>query len=209
MNREIRKNSHYETLSHKKQVMTDIVVTLLVFALFLLSNLYSPKNTAFFGFDYAYRCMGIYTPNPFWNATYLATRPFAIICFFETVKVLSEYQRDFQWKNCTLFAVSLLLTTMTKPSFTMVVVPLIGLILLVQLIVSRGKSFRNTFRLCVTMIPTGIALLYQFSGIFTGTNAMGEETGIAIGFAKVWSNYSKSISLSIVMEWHCLLVSFS
>lgn len=66
MNREIRKSSHYETLSHKKQVMTDIVVTLLVFALFLLSNLYSPKNTAFFGFDYAYRCMGIYTPNPFW-----------------------------------------------------------------------------------------------------------------------------------------------
>jgi len=153
MNREIRKSSHYETLSHKKQVMTDIVVTLLVFALFLLSNLYSPKNTAFFGFDYAYRCMGIYTPNPFW----------------------------------------------TKPSFTMVVVPLIGLILLVQLIVSRGESFRNAFRLCVTMIPTGIALLYQFSGIFTGTNAMGEETGIAIGFAKVWSNYSKSIPLSIVM----------
>ena len=82
--------------------MMDILVTLLVFSLFLLSNLYSPKNTAFFGFDYAYRCMGIYTPNPFWNATYLATRPFAIICFFETVKVLSEYQKDFQWKNCVL-----------------------------------------------------------------------------------------------------------
>lgn len=48
---------------------------------------------------------------------------------------------DFQWKNCTLFAVSLLLTTMTKPSFTMVVVPLIGMILLVQLIASRGKAF--------------------------------------------------------------------
>ena len=49
------------------------------------------------------------------------------------------------------------------------------------------------------MIPTGIALLYQFSGIFTGTNARGEETGIAIGLAKVWSNYSKSIPLSIIM----------
>ena len=199
MNREIRKVSHYDDLTQGRQAMTDILVTLLVFSLFLLSNLYSPKNTAFFGFDYAYRCMGIYTPNPFWNATYLATRPFAIICFFETVKVLSEYEKDFQWKNCVLFAVSLLLTTMTKPSYTMVVVPLIGLILLIQLIVSRGKSFRNAFCLCVTMIPTGIALLYQFSGIFTGTNAMGEETGIAIGFAKVWSNYSKSIPLSIIM----------
>lgn len=63
----------------------------------------------------------------------------------------------------------------------------------------QRKSFRNAFCLCVTMIPTGIALLYQFSGIFTGTNAMGEETGIAIGFAKVWSNYCKSIPLSIIM----------
>lgn len=208
MNREIRKQNHYEELTHGRQVMTDIAVTFLVFALFLLSNLYSPKNTAFFGFDYAYRCMGIYTPNPFWNATYLATRPFAVICFFETGKVLSEYQsypkvfpwnKGFPWKSCALFAGSLLLTTMTKPSYTMVVVPLIAVILLVQLIVSHGKSFRNAFSLCLTMIPTGIALLYQFSGIFTGTNAMGEETGIAIGFAKVWSNYSKSIPLSILM----------
>ncbi len=54
----------------------------------------------------------------------------------------------------------------------------------IQSIVSRGKSFRNAFCLCVTMIPTGIALLYQFSGIFTGTNAMGEETGIAIGLCQ-------------------------
>ena len=205
MNREVRKINHYETLSQGRQTAWDIAVTLLVFSLFLLSNLYSPKNTAFFGFDYAYRCMGIYTPNPFWNATYLATRPFAIVCFFETVNVLSEYQGyrtdsgKFPWKNCALFAGSLLLTTMTKPSYTMVVVPVIALILLVQLIASRGKSFRNAFCLCITMIPTGIALLYQFSGIFTGTNALGEETGIAIGFAKVWSNYSKSIPLSILM----------
>lgn len=46
--------------------------------------------------------------------------------------------------------------------------------------------------------PHGIALLYQFSGIFTD-ECHGEETGIAIGFAKVWSNYSKSIPLSIIM----------
>lgn len=206
MNRETRKIWDYDTLSRSRQVALDVGVTLAVFILFLVSNLYSPKNTAFFGFDYAYRCMGIYTPNPFWNATYLATRPFAIVCFFTTVDILSEYQkypkgtlREFPWKKCLPFAVSLLLTTMTKPSYTMVVVPLIGLILLVQLIASRGKSFRNAFFLCVTMIPTGIALLYQFSGIFMGTNAMGEETGIAVGFAAVWSLFSFNIPLSILM----------
>ena len=113
MNREIRKNSHYEILSHKKQVMTDIVVTLLVFALFLLSNLYSPKNTAFFGFDYAYRCMGISYTESFLDTHLPGNQTLQeIVSLFETVKVLSEYQRDFSVEELfTLFAVSLLLTT--------------------------------------------------------------------------------------------------
>lgn len=199
MNREVRSFTDYRDLSGKKQVAVDIAVTAAVFALFLLSNLYSPKNTAFFGFDYAYRVMGIYTPNPFWNATYLATRPFAIICFFEAVTVLGEYREHFEWKRCIPFAVGLFFTTLTKPSYTLVIVPLMGIILLFQLIASRGRSFYNAFRLCVTMIPTGLVLLYQYSGLFTGVNSRGEDTGIGFAFAKVWSNYSKNIPLSIVM----------
>lgn len=199
MNREIKAYVEYGKLGHRRQAAVDITVTAAVFVLFLLSHLYSPKNTAFFGFDYAYRCMGIYTPNPFWNATYMATRPFAIICFFEAAKLLREYEKEFSWKKCMPFAVSLLLTTLTKPSYTLVILPLMAIIFLFQLIRSRGKSFRNAFSLCMTMIPTGLVLLYQYSGVFTGTNAMGEETGIAIEFAKVWSNYSKNIPLSILM----------
>lgn len=199
MNREIKTFVEYEKLSTKKQAAVDIMVTVAVLVLFLLSHLYSPKNTAFFGFDYAYRCMGIYTPNPFWNATYMATRPFAIICFFEAAKILGEYESDFSRKKCIPFALSLLLTTLTKPSYTMVLLPLMAVILLFHLIRSKGKSFRNAIYLCVTMIPTGLALLYQYAGVFTGTNVMGEETGIGIAFAEVWSNYSKNIPLSILM----------
>lgn len=196
----------------------DLAVTFLAFALFLLGNLYSPKNTAFFGFDYAYRCMGIYTPNPIWNATYMATRGFAVICFFEGCRVLglvdrlwkdgaagapegasiSGRRRDF-CRACVPFAVSLFLTTITKPSFTMVMVPAMGIVLLVQLLVSRGRSFRCAFLLCVCMLPTGMDLLYQFFGVFTGTNVMGEETGIGFAFAKVWNIYSKNIPLSVLM----------
>lgn len=199
LNREVRSFTDYDTLQGKKKVAVDVAVTGAVFVLFLISNLYSPKNTAFFGFDYAYRCMGIYTPNPFWNATYMATRPFAIICFFEAVAVLRDYRSNFSWKCCMPFAISLLLTTLTKPSYTLVIVPLLGIILLCQLIGSKGKSFQNAFKLCVTMIPTGLALLYQYSGLFTGVNSRGEDTGIGFDFALVWSNYSKSIPLSIVM----------
>ena len=188
-------------------------ITLATFALFLLGNLYSPKNTAFFGFDYAYRCMGIYTPNPIWNATYLATRPFTIICFFEAARVLRRYRmyfpqfayaRDKQeyrkaGKEYLPFAAGLFLMTVTKPSYTLVLVPLMGVLLLSDLIRSGGKSLCSAFFLCVTMIPTGLDLLYQFFGVFSGTNVKGEETGIGFAFAKVWSNFSKNIPLSIVM----------
>lgn len=199
MERQVRDNLDTAGWSRPKTGALNLAVTGMVFALFLLGNLYSPKNTAFFGFDYAYRCMGIYTPNPIWNATYLAARPFTIICFFEAAKVLKSYREEFSWKGSLPFAVSLFLMTITKPSYTMVLVPLIGIMLLADLIGSRGKSLKNAFFLCVTMIPTGFNLLYQFFGVFTGTNVKGEETGIGFAFAKVWSNYSKNIPLSIVM----------
>lgn len=200
-----------------RRLILDLSVTFLSFALFLLGNLYSPKNTAFFGFDYAYRCMGIYTPNPIWNATYLATRAFAAVCFFEGCRMLGLVEKLWKervslgggnntswkglapWRECIPFAVSLFLTTITKPSFTLVIVPAMGMLLLLQLARSRGKSFPYAFGLCVFMIPTGLDLLYQFFGVFTGTNVMGEETGIGFAFAKVWGNYSKNIGLSIFM----------
>ncbi len=199
MDREVKDGLNIAQWSKGKVLALDLSITFMSFALFLLGNLYSPKNTAFFGFDYAYRCMGIYTPNPIWNATYLATRPFTVICFFEAAKVLKNYQKDFSWKGCIPFAVSLFLMTITKPSYTMVLVPLMGIMLLVDLVKSKGKSFKNAFFLCVTMIPTGIDLLYQFFGVFTGTNVKGEETGIGIAFGLVWNNFTKSIPLSIVM----------
>lgn len=199
MHREVRAFVAYGQLSDRKRMAVDVAVTVAVFVLFLLSHLYSPKQTSFFGYNYVYRCMGIYTPNPFWNATYMATRPFAIICFFEAARILREYEEDFSWKKCIPFAGSLLLTTLTKPSYTLVVLSLMAVILLFQLIRSRGRSFRNAFCLCVTMIPTGIALLYQYSGVFMGTNVMGEETGIGIAFAKVWSNFAANIPMSILM----------
>ena len=199
MDREVKAGLNVAEWSRGKLLALDLSITFMVFALFLLGNLYSPKNTAFFGFDYAYRCMGIYTPNPIWNATYLATRPFTIVCFFEAAKVLKNYRKGFTWKGCIPFAVTLFLMTITKPSYTMVLVPLMGILLLVDLIRSKGSSFKNAFLLCVTMIPTGLHLLYQFFGVFTGTNVKGEETGIGVAFGLVWNNYTKSIPLSIVM----------
>lgn len=173
--------------------------TLAVFSVFFMSMIYSARGHSFWGFDYIYRCMGILTPNPYWNATYLAVRPFTVLAFFQTAEILQEYEEKFSWKRGIWLGSVVFLATFTKPSFTQVLLPVLGIVLLYRLIRRKFKNFKNTFYLCCCLIPTGLLLLYQFFGVFTGTNSKGEETGIGFEVGKAWQVYSDNIPLSLVM----------
>lgn len=177
----------------------ELVSTLAVFSLFFVSMVYSPRGTAFFGFDYIYRCMGILTPNPYWNATYLAVRPLTIATFFLGIDLLAEYEMVLSWKKVTAFGVLVFLCTFTKPSFTFILVPTGAVILLYRLLKNKGKTWKNTLLFCLSLLPTGVLLLYQFSNVFTGTNSHAEETGIGFELFKAWHVYSNNIPLSLVM----------
>ena len=160
---------------------------------------YAPRGHGFFGFDYIYRCQGVYTPNPYWNATYLATRPFSILSFFVGVKLLDTYEAQAILRDYIIFSVAFLFTTLTKPSYIMVAVPVYGLNMLYRLVKARFKNIKNTVLFGLTFLPAGFVCLYQFFGVFSGTNVKGEETGIAFGFLKAWHIYSQNVPLSIVM----------
>lgn len=177
----------------------DMLVSVLALSLFFVAMLYAPRGHGFFGFDYIYRCSGSYTPNPFWNATYLATRPFSIVCFFSGVRMLDSYEKQINRRDYVVFTVSLFLTTMTKPSYTFVAVVTFAVIMLYRFLRSRFGNFKQSLILGLAFIPTGCLLLYQFAGVFTGTNSMGEETGIGFEIAKAWSIYSGNIPLSVFM----------
>ena len=177
----------------------ELVSTLAVFSLFFVSMVYSPRGTAFFGFDYIYRCMGILTPNPYWNATYLAVRPLTIATFFLGIDLLAEYETVLSWKKVTAFGVLVFLCTFTKPSFTFILVPTGAVILLYRLLKNKGKTWKNTLLFCLSLLPTGVLLLYQYSNVFTGTNSHAEETGIGFELFKAWHVYSNNIPLSLVM----------
>ena len=188
-------------------VKWDMLVSVLSLSLLFVSMLYAPRGHGFFGFDYIYRCSGSYTPNPFWNATYLATRPFSIVCFFSGVRLLDCYEKQIGLREMTsdikkdyiIFMVSLFLTTITKPSYTLVAVVTFAVILLYRFLRSRFGNFKQSVWFGVTFLPAGCALLYQYMGVFTGTNSMGEETGMGLEIAKAWSIYSDNIPLSIFM----------
>lgn len=143
--------------------------------------------------------MGVFSPNPFHNATYLAARPFSIVAVFVFVDLLDAYEKAFDVRKSIWFSMVLLLATMTKPSFTIVFCGAAGLIMLYRMFQSRFANLKNTILLGCMFLPTFIDLLYQFSGVFVGTDSKGMETGIGFGFFKVWREYCSNYAAAIVL----------
>jgi hypothetical protein len=177
----------------------DAAVNFFVFSLFFVSMFYGPRGYAIFGYDYIYRCAGILTANPYWNATYLAVRPFTILCFFWTAELLEVYEAGLPVKKAVLLAAFSFLAAFTKPSFAFVQLPVAGCVLLYRLIASKFRNWKNTLRFGCCFLPAGFLLLSQFFGVFVGENVLGEETGIGIGMGKAWQLHSFNIPLSVML----------
>lgn len=210
---------------HGRKWMAGVLVSLVSVSLFFISMLFPPKGIYLPGIKYTY--LGVFTSNPFHNATYMAARPFAILAFFQYVKLLSGYEPvyagkrrtaisaacqtapvertdaagDAALKDYVLFALFLLLATMTKPSFTIVLVGTAGLIMLYRLIRSGFCNFLPTLKLGLCFLPTFADLLYQYKGVFVPKE--GAEGGIGFCFGRIWGLYCDNIPLAV-----CLAVGF-
>ncbi len=206
------------------QWLPGVLVSLVSVSLFFISMLYPPDGIYLPGISFKY--LGVFTPNPFHNATYMAARPFAILAFLWFVKLLPVYEGGVRrsaalsregaasgdgtadaeggfatLRDYILFSVFLLLATMTKPSFTIVLVGTAGLIMLYRMAASRFRNFVPTIQLGLCFVPTFVDLLYQFKGVFVPEE--GAEGGIGFCFGEVWGYYCSNLPLAI-----CLAVGF-
>lgn len=179
--------------------MPGILLSILAISLFFISMLYPPTGIYLPGIKFKY--LGVFTANPFHNATYMAARPFAILAFLWYVKLLPVYEKGPMLKDYVLFSVFLFLATMTKPSFTIVLVGTAGLIMLYRLFRSKFKNFVPTIQLGLCFVPTFLDLLYQFKGVFVPQE--GAEGGIGFCFGEVWGYYCSNIPLAV-----CLAIGF-
>lgn len=174
-----------------------LIAVLLSFSMFFVSMLYLPGGMYLPGLGRKY--LGTFTPNPYHNITYMATRPFATLAFFQFVRIVDYYEEKTDVKEFCLFGLSLLLTTMTKPSYTLVLVSTAGLLMLYRLFRSKWKTFKRAFYLGLAFVPTFIDLLYQFGGVFGRHSLAGEEGGIGFGLASVWKIYTGNIPFSMAL----------
>lgn len=177
------------------------IFSFLTVSLFFISMLYPPKGIYLPGIRFRY--LGVFTANPFHNATYMAARPFAILAFLWYGKLLDVYEEGIgkKGKDYLFFAVFLFAATMTKPSFTLVMVSGAGLLMLYRLVRSGFKTLVPTVQLGLCFVPTFLALLYQYTGVFVP--AEGDEGGLGFCFGTVWAEYCDNIPLGI-----CLAMGF-
>lgn len=178
--------------------LAGVVISLISVSLFFISMLF-PVGDIFYLPGIKYHYLGVFTSNPFHNATYMAARPFALLAFFWYAKLLDRYEEGYngQFKEYVLFSASMLIATMTKPSFTIVLVGAAGLIMLYRLFRSKFKNFIPTIQLGLCFIPTFIDLLYQFKGVFVPEE--GAEGGIGFCFGEVWGYYCDNIPLAVFL----------
>lgn len=189
----------------EKQTNSPFLSTITTICLFFLSMIY---GNIFFSFGIINRYVGVNSPNPWHNMTYMAARPFMILAFFMGAITLSHYENDFKSGNkierntffkYAFFSIALLLATMTKPSYTLVHMGTAGLIMLYRFIRTKTKNFRQSLSLGIFYIPTIIDLLYQYFAEFTGGAYVGDEQGIGVGLFHIWSHNSHNIPLSVIL----------
>ena len=172
-------------------------ILLISYSLFFVSMLYPPVGIYLPGMRL--RNLGVFSPNPYYNQTYLAARGFAIVAFFLFAHILTYYEDHADKKEYIAFSVFLLLATLTKPSFTFVLVSAAAVHMIVRLIISKGKKYKEFLYLLATAVPTFITLIIQFGGVFGASSHAGADGGVGFGIGKAWSVYTGNIVLAVML----------
>lgn len=168
----------------------------LPYVMLLVSMIWLPGDNNSYGLEYRY--LGVFTPNPWHNQTYLASRPFAIIAFIIFTKIIGYYEERVDIKDYLIFSIALLVATMTKPSFTLVFGSVTLLFLIVRLVMHRFKTLEKTIMLGLCFLPTVAGLIIQYMSTFSD-NASEAEEGIGFSFLTVWSLFSSNVPLSLLL----------
>lgn len=183
-------------------VKRGILSTLLVFSLLFVSMLYpltylGQYHTHDEGFLYRY--LGTFTPNPYHSATYLTARSLSVPAFFLFVDILGFYEREDKWfhPRYLCFSLFLLLTTLAKPSFTLVLVSAAGVIMLWRLLAGRFQKVKAFFQMGIWFIPTFLVLLYQFDSVFRPDS--NTDSGVGFGFLTAWSTVTDNVPRAILL----------
>ena len=156
--------------------------------------------------------LGQGSPNLWHSPTTVAVRPFMILITVLTVEYWACSSDEqivigkksirkalaYQW----ILMILLLISTIIKPSYLMVYLPVCGIIALMRLWKGRGKNFISLVAEHLYFIPSLLVFLWQYIKIYLlgGINGNVGETGIGIAFFKVARLYASSVTISLILK---------
>lgn len=151
------------------------------------------------------------SPNVWHNPTQLMVRPLALLVFWLTVR-LYERLRQGDWSagvyagrgEAALYTLLITLSVWSKPSFFQAFVPGLGLVMVVDLIRSRGQAFPGCFKIALAYVPGAVlTVLRFFTAFYTGA---GE--GVEIAPLEYWNSTSPCVPVSILLLFAFPLIVF-
>ncbi len=156
--------------------------------------------------------------NPLHNPTYLAVRPFSVLCFCLVADIWGK-QRDegyhgifFRVENglkkyYIALSVILFLSAAAKPTFAEMFIPSVGLMMLIywgrEALKKDGsgrKAFGQLLALFITALPAIIYILIQFFAYFIFGGSYGDGGSLVITpFLYVWGLFTENVGLSLLL----------
>jgi hypothetical protein len=186
------------------EIYGGLFISFLALAINYVSMLFLTGNKLGF---WRYRFSGVYSPNLWHNSTYITAKPFTILAFLSFVilfeRIIEKRDRLFDY---IFFSVSLSVSTLAKPSYTIAFGASAALLTLVILIIHGKATILQDVYLFISTVPTLAILVYQYLDVYLHSSR-DEDGGLGIAFALIWGEKCNNIPMAILMACFFPLIS--
>lgn len=146
--------------------------------------------------------LGQGSPNIWHNPTTIAVRPIALLVFVLVASMVIKAQKEnfetgIPVGRAIATAILLILSCLAKPSFVQVFYPAIFTLMVLWLIMYKGKNLRTAIQLFLVCLPSLIVMIMQFVIAFYGGNE--GSGGITIAPFVVAGARTSNIAISMLL----------
>ena len=147
--------------------------------------------------------VGIVTGNIWHNPTYQLMKLFSLVAIFCYMQLLNATNRHEAIGRWGLFTFACIVSTAFKPSFMVVFGPSVVLMRVVAFVRNRN-TWKVSIGIGASFVVALLIIILQYTVLFPGDGS----SGIALGFAEVWSRAHKSIPLAMLQSFAFPLIVF-
>ncbi|MDI9519087.1 MAG: hypothetical protein WBH68_01765 [Erysipelotrichaceae bacterium] len=169
-------NRNYELASVLVLVLTQIILYLLM--LYYYKKIFKPKKINLSDLLIIFSLIIISSlpfkngnlylpqggPNIWHNPTYIFLRPFSLVSFFNFY-LLSKNENDAKSINFIIFSIATLLSTYSKPSFSLPFLFASGILVAISLFKNKFKNIKYGIKMFVSVLPTLVLMFYQYLSV--------------------------------------------